>query len=593
MKKDNIPVPRHRVVWWLALQDLRHELLMALNLMVGIAAIIAPLLLLFGIKFGVIETMRDRLLDDPRNLEIRPLTSRAFDRKWFETIRKEPRVAVAIPMTRKLASTVILKNEKGQSIKADLVPTVPEDPMIEKNGATIPKGHEAVLGFETALALGVDPGDKVHLIVTRYIHRKLERASVELKITGILQKRATFFKTLYVPLALAEKIERYKDGMAVEELGWNGSSVSVHPHYDGVFVVVAQPIDRVEQIKLTSGTGFASIKEISPSEASKIAHYDFEDTKKIYFLKSRRNRITDRNIEALRIRLRGRDALLDPWIEPMKVSLNGFSRLLVAAPKRWKLPENRYCSGDLSVKEIELVLHSDYGSLAFPVKILSCPEKGAEKGVLYAEAGTAGRVSLFRERKLIYDPKEKRLVPGRRSYAAFRIYARGLDDVEPLKKLFEAKGIPVSTQAERIHDVKTLDRYLTLIFWLIAAIGIAGGMATLSTSLYGAVERKRRDLAVLRLLGLSKISLFRFPVYQGLMIGVGGTVLAFIFYGLMSTVTNRLFSAYLQPDESFCRLALWHMGVVVGIVGFIAMVSSFAAAVKATRADPAEALREE
>jgi len=265
----------------------------------------------------------------------------------------------------------------------------------------------------------------------------------------------------------------------------------------------------------------------------------------------------------------------------------------LAGPESWKMAKGRYYAANVDEGSHLLTLREGNRTLQYPVNVGRASWNGVRPGVLYGTAADVGKAALFRERDLLYDPKHGTLVPARRSYASFRLYARGLDDVAPLKAMFEARGIPVSTRAERIHDVKTLDRYLTLVFWLIAAIGIAGGMATLGTSLYGAVERKRRQLAVLRLLGISKGALFRFPVYQGLMIGLGGVTLALLFFLGMAIVTNRLFADYLQSGESFCRLYPHHLAVVVGGVALIALVASLLAAVKAMRSDPAEALREE
>ena len=59
---------------------------------------------------------------------------------------------------------------------------------------------------------------------------------------------------------------------------------------------------------------------------------------------------------------------------------------------------------------------------------------------------------------------------------------------------------------------------------------MVGGAMALLASLYAAVERKRRDLGVLRLLGLSRRTLCRYPMYQSLMICVGGFIVALLFF---------------------------------------------------------------
>jgi len=155
------------------------------------------------------------------------------------------------------------------------------------------------------------------------------------------------------------------------------------------------------------------------------------------------------------------------------------------------------------------------------------------------------------------------------------------------------KGINVSTQAERIHEVQELDKYLTLIFWLIATVGVIGGAATLSASLYSSVERKRKELSILRLLGLSGGMIFRFPIYQGIVISTSGVAIALLFFGIMATIINKLFQTHLQSGESFCTLTGIHIAIVFGSAILLAVISSVIAAYQATKMDPAEAMRDE
>jgi len=582
-------------VFWLALKDLRHETLINLNLILGTAAIIAPLLILFGIKFGTIETMRNRLIEDPRNLEIRQLSSQSYDKKWFSDIEKDKRVAFVMPLTRKLASTVILTTpEMPRQVKADLIPTKANDPLILRNGGVIPTGHSALLSNEAAKELNVKGGDVITMSVTRYIHQKIEKESLDLEIISILDPRASFLKTIYLPLDLAEKVEQYKDGLAVEDFGWKGTQASAYPVFDGLFITTKEPLDRVEQIRLVSGTGFSKIEQISASKALEITGYSFNNGNNIYFIQPFKNKVQETNLKAVEIKLRGTGFKAYPWIKPFPVILNTggeqLEKFLLAGPKDWNLDVDKFYLNHLTDHKGEMVLTQQDRKLILPVALEALK---FQSDFVFSDAATAGKLALFQERDLAFDPNTKSLVLARRGYAGFRLYARKLEDVEPLKHHFEQKGIAVSTQAERIHDVTTLDRYMTIIFWLIAIVGVIGGTATLSASLYSSVERKRRDLSILRLLGLSKTALFRFPVYQGSVIAVGGVSTALLFFLLMAWVINSLFGAYLGKGESFCTLTSTHIFLVLSFAATVAIISSTIAAFKATRADPAEAMRDE
>jgi putative ABC transport system permease protein len=181
----------------------------------------------------------------------------------------------------------------------------------------------------------------------------------------------------------------------------------------------------------------------------------------------------------------------------------------------------------------------------------------------------------------------------RRAYAGFRLYASRIEDVATLARDLEAQGIAVRTKAERIRDVLELDRYLGLIYWAIAAVGAAGGMGALVASMYASVERKRRDLAVLRLLGLTGFELHAFPVTQSLTLAAAGFASALAVYGVVAQIIGCLFAGRLQPGESLCRLALDHTLWALGLTVLLALAAGWTAARRAAKVDAAEALRDE
>ena len=91
----------------LAFKDIRHDWLLSVCLVLAIASIIAPLLILFGIKFGTIQTMRGRLIEDPKNREIRPLMTKSFEREWFDSLKSTvPGISFVVPMTRQISTSI-------------------------------------------------------------------------------------------------------------------------------------------------------------------------------------------------------------------------------------------------------------------------------------------------------------------------------------------------------------------------------------------------------------------------------------------------------------------------------------------------------
>jgi putative ABC transport system permease protein len=202
-------------------------------------------------------------------------------------------------------------------------------------------------------------------------------------------------------------------------------------------------------------------------------------------------------------------------------------------------------------------------------------------------------LNLLRYRDLRYDAQTASLLLSRRGYAGFRLYAATIDEVAALQEQLEGEGITVHTARERIGEVRRLDTYMGLIFWLIAAVGVVGGISALTASLYASVERKKKELNMLRLLGLLKREIVLFPVYQGLLLSGGGLLLAGGIFLLVAGVINHLFREHLRATESLCALSGHHFAVLVTGVFVLSALAATFAALRATRLDPAEALRDE
>jgi putative ABC transport system permease protein len=186
---------------------------------------------------------------------------------------------------------------------------------------------------------------------------------------------------------------------------------------------------------------------------------------------------------------------------------------------------------------------------------------------------------------------------------AFRDGARRVSGLSPLcaehrrcaglYHRLKGQGIEVVAEVEAIERIQVLDRGLTRLFWLIALLGLFGGTAVLVASLYAAVERRRRDLGVLRLLGFARRHVFFFPIAQGLMIAALGLAAGFGGYAALAGAINHAFASELAPGEAFCVLPGQYVPVFCLTTLALAALASLAAAWRATCIDPAEVIREQ
>lgn len=619
---DQAPLNARGIIFRLARADLLNEWVLSLCLVMAVAAVLSPLLILLGLKFGTIETLRHRLVQDPRNREIRPMLSRVYDQQWFLQLSSRPDVAFVVPMTRQISASIEMssaRNDHSEKVSLDLVPTASGDPLLLENGAPIPQQQQCVLTSAAAEALGAKPAEMLLGQVKRMVEGRYETGELRLEVAGILDPRASSMKAVFVPLPILEAVERYKDGQAVSAYGWPGKPALAFPVYDGLFVVLPEAIKPVDEFKLINGTGFTAIDKISPEKFKELSHFEAPAEHVVYLLHTKQKTVTAESLAAVKLRLRGAKAILAPWIKDLQADLTdgggailGSMRLQsvaasaadltnlqslpftgwnmdkesTKAPRAILLPEA--CRNLPSPLFLRMARNEDV--LSFPLEVLPQAAPG-ERAIISTQLG--GILNLFMERNIAYDPNQDQFILFRRGYAGFRLYAATIDDVDRLRRHFEAGGIPVHTEAQRIRDVMELDRYLTLLFLLIVAVGVCGGAAVLTASLYASVERKRKELSVLRLIGISAGALFRLPVYQGLLLAGTGFLLALAFFFVTAWSVNTLFQSHLQQGESFCRLAARHFALSLGAVGLIASLASVAAAWRVTRIDPAESLRDE
>jgi putative ABC transport system permease protein len=179
-------------------------------------------------------------------------------------------------------------------------------------------------------------------------------------------------------------------------------------------------------------------------------------------------------------------------------------------------------------------------------------------------------------------------------FAGFRAHARRLEDVTRIDHDLRRDGVEVETLAEQVEGLLSLDRSLTLLFALLAGLGGVGYLVSLGVGLYANVERKQRDLSLLRLIGLSRRDLVVFPLIQALIIAAAGAALASLLAMAVAGLVNRLPLAGTNAAgaRAICVIEAQHLllAFLVSLLG--AALSAAFAGYRAARIEPAEGLRD-
>jgi putative ABC transport system permease protein len=400
---------KRRLPWRLAWQDAVHERRFFLLSALGLAAVLAPLLVLLALKHGVIDVLLTRLLVDPRNRELSVALHGDFDRAFLDALAARPEVAFLVPQVRALSASVVLANRKAdpqRTAEAELLPTAAGDPLLAENLAE----NAIALSRDLAEQLAVAPGDELRLILTRKRQGREERVYLDLAVGAVVERAGLGNRHALLPAELLFAFEDYRDDRSVPAFGWEGSQPAV------------------------------------------------------------------------------------------------------------------------------------------------------------AEA--------------------------ERRFSRFRLYARTLEEVEPLADHLAQLGVQTVTQAAAIAGVLGMNRSLSTLFALVAGLGGLGYLAALATSLWSGVERKRRTLSLLRLLGLPGWGLALFPLVQAGLIALVGFVLALCLYAAAALAVNRLFARDLLQGEQLAFLSPGYVLLAFLVTLLVALVAAGEAARRAARIDPAEGLRD-
>ncbi len=393
----------------LSFRDYSHEWRMSGCFILALASVLAPMMILFGLKFGIVTTMIHELVENPANREIKPIGSGRYDDAWIERMRQRDDVEFIIPRTRALAATIQLKSTSAKRIvSTELLATAPGDPLL---GGAIqqPRNHfQVVLSHAAAKKLNVNPGDEIDASLARQFQGKRERVHLPLEVIDVAAAGVISRNVAFVDLELLIASEQFKDGRAVEAFGWQGNT-----------------------------------------------------------------------------------------------------------------------------------------------------------------GGLEGRM-----------------------YPSFRLYARSIYDVENLFSDLEKEGARVKANVAEISTVRSIDRNLSVIFWIIACVGAIGFAFSLGASLWANVDRKRKDLSVLRLVGFKGGRIVMFPVLQSCYTAVLGWLLAVLVYLAFEYLINVFLAPRINLDRVLCFLLIEHFLWALALTVVIAVSAAVLGGMRAARIQPSDGLRD-
>ena len=183
----------------------------------GLAAVLGPLLLLYGFKFGVIAALLAALRDDPTNREIILRGNYVLQQSDIETYRRWPEVAFVLPATRTIAARIELVGPGPQPAVAGsgVLPSGPGDPLLPA-GTDLQSGQIALSGA-LAERLKAKVGDRVTGRNRRATDRGPQEIVFDFTVVHVVDRRFATGDRAYVSVDILFRLEAFLDGYEVPD----------------------------------------------------------------------------------------------------------------------------------------------------------------------------------------------------------------------------------------------------------------------------------------------------------------------------------------------------------------------------------------
>lgn len=196
----------------LALADLWAERTLAICNVLALASVLAPLVVLAGLRAGVVEGLRELLLENPHAREIVTASNRSYPAADLAGIAEWSEVTFLAPRTRTLSSSLLVQHgETGPTIRIELLPTAPGDPLVPQPGVG---NGDIVVTAAAAAKLQVGAGDTLTGRIGRIRAGQRESAAFPLRVASVAPAESFLREAAFVTLTLAVFIEDFQDGLA-------------------------------------------------------------------------------------------------------------------------------------------------------------------------------------------------------------------------------------------------------------------------------------------------------------------------------------------------------------------------------------------
>lgn len=599
-----------RHITTLTFSDLRFEWILSGCMIFALGAVFAPLFILLGLQEGIVGNMLDRLKSDPSSRLVTPKfpVEAPLDDAWLHLLGERSQAVIGSPTSR------LLLDIEGLDEPINAVPTTPEDPLLIENGIILSgEGRPIVLSKRLAQISGKKIGNIFTVILVRKVGQE-ERVPVKFRVAGIAPISASEDAKIWLPETLFQWFYNWRKGQAVPELGLMGRGAVLAPEYDGIVTLLESvPSDEDYRRMLAGKMGFNQLPQPLLDTGWKLPL-----DRQVRLWRAINSRVFESDFAPLVNRhhelgytleavpfLESFDVMLKAGVRTERLSLTILPPALglgasagdpEGMPRVWVSPENGF--EDAVAGEMSFDSGNKGIKITIPVKLSA--SHMVTPGHLAVPRDLAGKMNAARHQEAAFDPARGEFTPMGAGMRFFRAYARSIDELEELVEFVRQEGVKrasnalrePSSKVEEVRNIRRLAGYMEQLYFLIVVVCGVSGFFAIAANVYAGVQRKRRDLSYLALLGMHPAALFLFPCLKSLVLVTGGVVSALVAYVLFGHLSDRLFAQVLGDAGSLTRLTVDNIMILLSGIFTAASLASLLAATAVTRIEPGEYIRE-
>ena len=236
------------MIFKLAVSSLRFNRLISLSLIGALCSVIAPLLLLFSLRYGIISSLENNLKSSPVNLELKLKTGYKLDESFFKDLENNPKIDFVLPLTRSLSTTVDIAFNGKIKRELSAIPTKKGDPLLRasKLDDTL-DATEVYLSENLAHDLGIKSGDSIKYIVSRITDGARQNSVVNFAVKGIVKKEYLSTNAIIVNFDTLIYMEDFKDGYEPPVFS-NGSKLNENRKFFAKARIYVKTLDDVAPV---------------------------------------------------------------------------------------------------------------------------------------------------------------------------------------------------------------------------------------------------------------------------------------------------------------------------------------------------------